>query len=288
MVSLGSATGQALRNALRRMLRPLVRALIEADVTFPAFMELAREAYVDVAFDEFAIDGKTPTISRVMALTGIHRREVTRLAKQDRVVAPMPPVMSLGARVVAKWCADAAYLDAQHQPRPLPRSAPSNQISFSALVASVSKDIRPKSLLDEWQRVGVVTVDDKLIHLRTAALVPSDGYEEKAYYFGRNLRDHIATAAHNLAGRQPTLIDRSVYEDSLSDESLEELRVLCEQKGSDLLLEIYREVRRLAERDREVGAPDRRMTFGVYLFNDQVATAAHLSNAKPGPSDDAS
>lgn len=282
MGSLASATGQALRNALRRMLRPLVRALIEANVTFPAFVELVREAYVDVAFDQFAIDGKTPTISRVMVLTGVHRREVTRLAKRNRDVAPMPPSLSFGARVLAKWCADADYLNAQHHPLPLPRSADSGQPSFNGLVASVSKDIRPKILLDEWLRLGVITIEKKLIHLRTAALVPSDGYEEKAYYFGRNLRDHIATAAHNLTGRQPALIDRAVYEDSLSDESLEAVRVLCEQRGTDLLLEINREVRNLAERDRKAGAPNRRMTFGVYLFSDQVTAAANPSNAKSG------
>ena len=288
MVSLGSATNQALLGAVRRLLRPLAKALIGAGITFPAFADLAREAYVDAALDDFALDGKTPTISRVMVLTGIHRREVTRLAKRDRVIAAMPPSMSFGARVVAKWCSDATYLDIQRQPRPLPRSTRSGEPSFNGLVASVSKDIRPKILLDEWLRVGVVVADDGLIRLRTAAFVPREDYEEKAYYFGRNLRDHIAASAHNLAGSRPPLIDRAVYEDSLSERSLEELRLFCERRGSDLLLEVYQEVRRLAERDRGQGAADRRMTFGLYLFTDQRATPDDRNSPDLGSDSDAS
>lgn len=270
MASRGSAASQALLNAVRRLMRPMAKALIEAGITFPAFADLAREAYVNAAFDDFPIDGRTPTISRVMVLTGIHRREVTRLAKRDRVMVGTPPSLSLGARVIAKWCSNATYLDAQRQPLPLPRSAPSGQPSFNGLVASVSKDIRPKILLDEWLHQGLVVMEEKQIRLHTAAFVPREDYEEKAYYFGRNLRDHIAVSAHNLAGHHPPLIDRAVYEDSLSAESLKDLRVFCERRGSDLLLEVYQEVRRLAERDREQGVPDRRMTFGVYLFSDEA------------------
>lgn len=285
MVALGSATNQALLSAVRRLLRPLVKALIEAGVTFPAFTDLAREAYVDVALEDFTLDGKPLTISRAMVLTGIHRREVTRLANRDRVAATKPPSMSLAARVIAKWCSDAVYLNAQRQPRPLPRSAKLKEPSFNGLVASVSKDIRPKNLLDEWLRLGVVTMDNKLISLHTAAFVPREDYEEKAYYFGRNLRDHIATAAHNLAGRRPSLIDRAVYEDSLSEESLDEIRQFCDRRGSELLLEVYQEVRRLAERDQGRENPERRMTFGLYLFSDEVKTADSDVSTKLGSDD---
>jgi len=288
MASPGSAINQALIGAVRRLLRPLVRVLIENGMTFPAFVDLVREAYVDAAFEDFAIGDKPLTISRVMVLTGIHRREVTRLAKRDRVVAAVPLSLSLSARVVAKWLSDDAYLNSQHQPRPLPRSTSSDEPSFNDLVASISKDIRPNILLDEWRRLGVVNVEDGLIELRTAAFVPSDDFEEKAYYFGRHVRDHIAASAHNLAGGAPPVIDRAVYEDSLSDSSLEELRLFCEKRGSDLLLEVYQKVRQLAERDRKQGKPERRMTFGVYFFSDQATTVEPADSPDPGSDRDAS
>jgi hypothetical protein len=43
------------------------------------------------------------------------------------------------------------------------------------------------------------------------AFVPRDDFADLAYYFGRNLRDHIAASGHNLAGNEPPMLERAVY-----------------------------------------------------------------------------
>ena len=127
-------------------------------------------------------------------------------------------------------------------------------------------DVRPGALFAEWQRSGVVELHDDKVRLVTTALIPSEGFEEKAYYFGRNLREHIAAGAHNLFETAPAFFDRTVYYDRISPESVEELKRLCAKRGEELLLEINRHARKLAERDRASGQPKGRMTFGAYFF----------------------
>ncbi|MBV5344757.1 MAG: hypothetical protein JZU63_04105, partial [Rhodoferax sp.] len=73
------------------------------------------------------------------------------------------------------------------------------EASFDRLVASESTDIRARAVLDEWLRLGIVELDaDDNVRLISDAFVPKKGFEEKAYFLGRNLHDHIAASVHNL------------------------------------------------------------------------------------------
>src|SRR5690242_6637154 len=70
---------QALTEATQGVLRPLVRILLRNGVPFGAFAEMARAVYVEVAEKEFALPDKKQTVSRISTLTGLTRKDVTRL-----------------------------------------------------------------------------------------------------------------------------------------------------------------------------------------------------------------
>src|SRR6185503_12297471 len=177
----------ALVAALRHLLRPLVRLLTAQAFTYPMLAELLKRIYVDEAVRHFGLDGEPPTDSRVTLLTGVHRKDVKRLRTErtDEGQA-MPEMVALGAQLAAAWTTRKELRDRKGQPRPLPRLArQGGSRSFEGLLASISKDIRARSLLDEWLRLGVVEIDDQdRVRLRSAAFVPSRGFEEKAFYFG--------------------------------------------------------------------------------------------------------
>ena len=59
-----------LQTAVRLLLRPLVHLLLGRQVTYPLLTRLLKELYVEVASDEFAIEGKRLTDSRINLLTG--------------------------------------------------------------------------------------------------------------------------------------------------------------------------------------------------------------------------
>ena len=121
----------------------------------------------------------------------------------------------------------------------------------------------PRTVLDEWLRLGVARIDDEeRVHLQVDAFVPESGFDEKAFFFGRNTRDHLAAAAHNLRGESPPLPDRAVYYGGLSREATEELRELAERAGMQALQQVNRRAREL----KGDGGGEQRMTLGFYFF----------------------
>ena len=263
--------------ALRSLLRPLVHLLVDKRFTFPQLSELLKGIYVEVADRDFALEGKRQTNSRLHLLTGIHRKDVRRLREAEPDAPRVPRNVSLGAQLVARWVGSPHFTDAEGHPRSLSRRASDvNGPTFASLVEFVSKDIRPRAILDEWLRLGVVQMsDDDRVELVVEAFVPQRGDDEKVFYFGRNLRDHIAAAARNLAGHEAPLLERSVYYDALSEKSVAELAALSEELGMDALRAINRRAMQLQRSDAKV-EPDslRRMNFGVFFYEEQEAPDA--------------
>ena len=260
-----------LRDALRRLLRPLVRLLIEQGVPFGELAELLKGVYVEVALRDFPLADKEPTDSRVTLLTGVHRKDVKRLREAPPTSNDPPRTVTLGAVLVARWTGTAAFLDDEGRPRPLPRHAVRRGPSFESLVASVNKDIRPRAVLDEWLRLGIAHLDrDDRVCLNAEAFVPARGVEEKLFYLGRNVHDHIAAAAHNVAGRRPALLERSVYYPDLSPASVSELAKLAARVGTEAIQAVNRRALELARGDARKPDATRRMNFGLYFYEAPV------------------
>jgi hypothetical protein len=260
-----------LREVLRHLLRPLVRLLVEQGVPFGELAELLKGVYVDVALRDFPLAEKQPTDSRVTLLTGVHRKDVKRLREQPRSAHDPPHTVALGALLVARWTGTAAFLDDEGRPRALPRHAVRRGPSFESLVASVSKDIRARAVLDEWLRLGIVQLDrDDRVCLNAEAFVPARGIEEKLFYLGRNLHDHIATAVHNVAGRRPVFLERSVYYPNLTAASVSELAKLAARAGMEALQAVNRRGLELTRSDAGRNDATQRMNFGLYFYEAAV------------------
>ena len=268
------APSQALSRALRHLLRPLVQFLIARGITYPYLSELLKSVYVEVAFRDFLLEGRRQTDSRVTLLTGVHRKDVKRLSQpQDASGHVMPESVSLGARLVAAWTSNPQFLDKDGTPLPLPRWASGGgEISFEGLVASVSKDIRSRAVLDDWLRLGVVELNHRDdVRLKVEAFVPEKGVEEKTFYFGHNLHDHLAAATHNVLGIPPPFLERSVHYDELAEVSVAELAALSEQVGMEAAKAVSKQATKLERRDTQAGAARHRITFGIYFYSEPVA-----------------
>ena len=267
-----------LARAVRRLLRPLVRLLLEKQLEYPFVAGLLKNLYVEVAEQDLKIPDRRPTDSRISLLTGIHRREVKRIRAELLEREDIPSAVTTGALLVSRWIGDKRFVDDEGRPLPLPRRAPSPEPSFEALVASVTANIPQRSILDEWLRLGVVEVrDDGLISLVSESFVAEQGFDEKAYFFGRNLRDHIATGARNLLGGQPAFFDQSIYYHNLSRESAEKLAGIARENGAALLRKVNREALELQQQDADHDGASYRMTLGSYFYGvdeDEESTEA--------------
>lgn len=258
--------------ALRQALKPLVRLMLAKGVGYPQLAELMKELFVAVAEREFRIDGKEQTDSRLSLLTGIHRKDIKRLRALPDDADTVPDSISLGMRLVSAWN-EPPFASAPGQPRPLARLARlGGEVSFDHLVASVSKDIRARAVLDEWLRLGIVTLDaeDRVV-LSSGAFVPSRGLEEKAYYLGHNLHDHAAAATHNVLGSGEPWLERSVHYDALPDDVVAHLRRHAADSGMHLLQDLNHQAMAAEQQLQGNESNLRRFTFGVYFYAEPLA-----------------
>jgi len=281
--SSASAPTPALVLALRRVLRPLVKLMLARGITYPYLSELLKSLFVEVADRDFRIDKTLPTDSRVSLISGVHRKEVNRLRQEHRTDQDgVPTVVTLGAQLVAVWLGSAPYLDDQGQPLPLARFAKDGgALSFEALVAGVNSDIRPRVVLDEWLRLGRVSLDaEQRVHLNVNAFIPAEGFDDKAFYFGHNLRDHAAAATHNLLGEDKPFMERSVHYDALSADSIAELAQLSERLSMQALLAVNKRAMELEKVDVANPVPALRMTLGVYFYSEPAASEATGTDKK--------
>lgn len=257
----------ALLRAARRLLGPLVRLLLEHQITFPVLANLLKSIYVEEAERGFALPDRPQTISRLTLLTGIHRKDIKRL--QTEATTPAPPAsITLGAQIVLRWTAEPEYQDEAGRPRSLARLAASGESpSFESLVESVTQDIRPRAILDEWVRLGIARVDaSDRVELTESAFVPTNGLDEKAYYLGRNVRDHIAAAHHNLTSDANPFLERSVYYAKLRPVSVAELQALSREVGAEALQRVNVRARELQRADEGESDARHRMSFGAWFF----------------------
>jgi hypothetical protein len=261
---------------MARLLRPLVRLCIRSGMTFPALVQLLRELFINVAEYDFALEGKEQTDSRVSLLTGINRKEVARLRGAGAPVNETPATLSRTSAIIARWLAAPEFTNAKGDPLPLPRTASGDAPSFELLVASITKDVRSRAVLDEWLDRKLVTIndDDKIVLVETA-FVPRGDDDRKWHYLGRNLHDHIAAAAANVSSEAPPFMERAVHYDGLSSELARRLEAHSRELALEALKIANHEANRALARDK---GGNSRWNFGVYIYREDPDGAAGSSS----------
>jgi hypothetical protein len=265
---------QALSAALLRMLRPLVRLLLRRGVTFKAFSDLLRWLFVDVAMEEFGLSGRRQSISRVSVVTGLTRKEVSRLinlpAQRDQVSSDKYNRL---ARVIAGWRRDPDFRDKRGTAASL--GIKGEGLTFSELVRRYSGDMTPRSVMDELLRIGAVKVlRNGRLKLTVRSFVPGRENEVKIHILGTDVGHLISTIDHNLnldaSTSEKPFFQRKVLYDNLPAEALKEFQILSEEASQKLLerLDAW-----LAERDRDnnpqiEGTGRHAAGIGIYYFEE--------------------
>ena len=246
--------------------------MVRSGVTFPALIDLLRELYVNVAEYDFVLPGKEQTDSRVSLLTGIHRKEVRRLRGAGAPVNVVPTEVSRTSRILAHWLADQRFCGPDGQPLALARTSETGP-SFEELVAAITRDLRPRAVLDEWLDRGIATLDaeDRVV-LAETAYVPGGGDDRQLYYLGRNLHDHIAAAVANVEGKSPAFLERAVHYDGLTREIAEAMQERSRSLAMVALQTANREAHQACEAlEARESVPEgtHRWIFGVYVYAEE-------------------
>ncbi len=153
--------------ACRAALKPLVRMLLKHGVMHREFLELSKQVYVEIARADYGIRGRPTNVARMVLLTGIDRKEVTRVKNElehaNDAGAEQDPQRGQDriSRVLSGWHQDRDFVDGDGKPLPLPLEGPVP--SYAALVKRYGGDVPATTILGELKRTAAVHVADDTV-----------------------------------------------------------------------------------------------------------------------------
>ena len=217
----------ALRDAMRAILEPLAQLAVARGLPYTTVEEMLKEAFVRSAHAAHPSLPEHRRVSRVSAATGINRREVARLL--DTETREAVPVRSYPNEVFARWTTHPEYLGPKRRPRTLPRSGPAP--SFESLAQAVTRDMHPRSLLEELLRLGLAAHDEAgdTVRLLVESFVPSRDRQHMDAFLGANVGDHLRGAVANVLGGGRRHFEQAIFADGLTEESLQRLHALVDK-----------------------------------------------------------
>jgi len=264
----------ALLAAFREVLGPVAQLAIAKGLVCAEVQDVLRLCFVDAARQMHPQVARARVATRISATTGLHRREVNRLL--DTPDAPLTPGRSPATETFLRWRTDPAWQGPDGQPLDLPHHGPAP--SFDALAESVTLDLSPRSLLEELSRLGLARLDTGTGHvcLLREAFVPGDDERRLLGLVAANTRDHLQAAVANLLQRRaPPHLERAVFADELSPESVQQLQPLYEAQWQSLTRAMAPALQALIDEDHRAGRPQtERVRIGLYTFHAPMPAAA--------------
>ena len=184
--------------AFRAIFRPVAGILLRAGVTWREIVDVAKPTYVEVATNDFGIKGRPTNVSRVSILTGLTRREVSRIRKLLNEDDPsFADSMNHATRVLTGWHTDREFSEHHNTPKTLPREGA--ECSFETLCKRYVGDVPPSTMLKELLHVGAVETDGNgMLVAKMRTYMPRQLDEAQILSSGSVLEDLGNTVSYNL------------------------------------------------------------------------------------------
>jgi len=203
----------ALLSALEAILRPIVKLMLQSGISYSEFASVAKSVFVQTATAEYKRRGRPANFSQVSAMTGISRKEVSRMRKLESQGRWTPSMQASPVNAILhEWHFDPDFSDGAGSARALPFEGPR---SFSTLVSKYVGDIPAGAMRATLQKAGLLMQDaDGLLSVSQPFFYPREFDEHLIGQFGFSMSNLGATVVHNA-----TLHQRS----DLSHQKKEEL-----------------------------------------------------------------
>jgi len=258
-----------LSNAVIQILRPIIRVLMRNEVSHAEFSALAKQAYVDVAYKHFSIPNKKMTYSRVAVLTGLNRKEVVRLTKENDQDSKLG-TPNRSTRVVNGWLNDPDFLDKNKNSLILNIKGDN---SFSTLVSRYSGDITIGAIIDELERIGIAKrINTEQIQLTQQGYIPESGELEKIDILSICTGDLLSSAVYNLEhGTNDGRFQRQLVYKNVPLEIADEFQALSTKKSEALLIDLNKwlgdKTKHSTQKTIQTDAQaKKRIGLGIYYF----------------------
>jgi hypothetical protein len=266
--------------AFRCVLRPLARLAVASGLSYARIEEVLRQVLVEAASDAHSALPPERRVSRISTTLGLNRREVTRL---HRAGADQPPApASHATRLFLRWQSDVRFRGTRGALRSLPRQGPG--LTFEQLAQEITRDVHPRSLLEELSRLGLVHHDAEkdMVELIVDAFVPRGDKGRMLGFLGANVGDHLEAAVSNVLGTGSEHFEQAIFADELSVESIRAFRETITRQWQALRSATVPALETLIEVDRAVGrAQDQRLRVGLFSFTEPMPAPVPVSSEPP-------
>ena len=271
---------------IRRLMRPLVRQMIMYGVSYPAFEQIMKQLFVEVAERDFPLPFKRQTDSRLALVTGLTRKDVSQLRRQGAAETEERDLEdALVTHVIGRWMASPPYATPDGVPRRLQYEEGDGRApSFARLVREFGVHVPVRAVLDELLRIGnAELLPDGAIELRSEAHIPTAELEGKLTLLGSEPAELFATIAHNIEHTDSPWLQRKVVYDNIGADALPALESEARRIGEEFtrranaLLASY-------DRDRNPdapGGPRTRAALGIYYYEDASAAPSGDDAVRP-------
>ena len=258
--------------AFKVLLRPLVRILLRHGISFAEFAEVLKSVYVEIAVTEFKVQGKRGTKSRIAVITGLTRKEVSRVielagAEGDGGRSNLNRV----ARVLAGWHTDPDFIGPYGMPMEIRyEESEITDISFSILVRRYSGDMSPRSMLDELMRVGaVIETEPGWLKVLRRVYEPQTLAQDNFERVGEVVKNFIDTVDFNLQKEQlgAGRFERVVYSPvGIRNADIQKFDLYVKERCQALLEEIDNWIAQLDEPEKSDESNVRHTGVGIYQY----------------------
>ena len=238
------------------------------------------------------IRGAIDCFVRILARCGLTPEEIVAAARDacERIPASwaararrLKREIPEAPHVLTVWFSDAAYLDADGKPRPLPLEGGS--ISVASLVRSVDREVDPREVLAYLVRSGAVRRKGKHYVPRMRGVLLRGVRGPDYFHTLHVLTNFLGTLEHNLRPRRtvPGRFERFVVNPHFPVSQLEPLYTFLERQGEEVLprVDLYMHQR---EKMCQPGERTVRVGFGIYIFEDPASPSADTVPEDPAGS----
>lgn len=216
------------RQCLRTIIEPVARYCIRRSIGLMDIFEDLKVVLLRVAQEELRPSGEEFNVSKLSAMTGVHRRDVRRICKHDEARTDTQNPIS---KLIGRWQTAARFRRKDGKPRVLQISGEKNE--FAELVELVCHDLHPGTVLAELERLGVVErVPTGLKLLR--GIYVNRGDSRQAYEFmASDMRDLLSAVEENLSSsaEAPNLHLSTIF-DRIDPQRFPEIREWLLKEGS--------------------------------------------------------
>ncbi len=164
------------RSCLRTMLRPIARFCIHHSIGVQEALEELKSAMLRVAQEDLRSSGEHMNVSKLSAMTGVHRPDVRRICQREEERTEPQNQLS---KLIGRWQSDRRYLRKDGSPRVLRITDTENE--FADLVKDTCSDFHHGTMLAELERLKLVKQVPSGLCLMRGPYITRDLKEAYAY-----------------------------------------------------------------------------------------------------------